>query len=107
MPVWATGTMNEMRRQAPFMPPPPTPEEMAFTNAPEILSITGSFFAAAAVIVLLRCYVRLAMLKVFGIDDYAMVVAMVCQISIITWRHSANRTDNCDRNICMLQAGNR
>jgi hypothetical protein len=65
------------KRQDAPMPPPPTPEEMAFTNAPQILAITGSFFAAAAFIFLLRVYVRLGMLKVFGIDDYVMTLAMV------------------------------
>lgn len=59
------------------MPPPPTPEEIAFDNSPAILAITGSFFAAAAVVVLLRCYVRVCMLKVFGIDDWVMMFAMV------------------------------
>ncbi|KAF2469141.1 uncharacterized protein BDR25DRAFT_229933 [Lindgomyces ingoldianus] len=54
-----------------------TPEQIAYTNAPEILSITGSFFAAAALVVLLRCYVRIVMLKVFGIDDYVMVFSMI------------------------------
>lgn len=58
-------------------PPTLTPEEMAYTNAPEILAITSTFFAAALLIVLLRCYVRIIMLKVFGIDDYVMVFAMV------------------------------
>jgi hypothetical protein len=66
-----------MKRQAPAMPPMPTPEEIAFTNAHEILAITGSFFAVAAFVFLLRCYVRLGMLRVFGIDDYVISVAMV------------------------------
>ncbi|KAF2748441.1 hypothetical protein M011DRAFT_400844 [Sporormia fimetaria CBS 119925] len=67
------------KRQA-FGPGPPptfTPEEIAFSNAPKILAITGSFFAAAASVFLLRCYVRLGMLKVFGIDDYIMALAML------------------------------
>lgn len=51
------------------------------TSAPEILSMTGSFFAAAAIVVILRCYVRISMLRVFGIDDYLMVVALVCIVS--------------------------
>lgn len=66
-------------RQAPPMPVL-TPEDFAFNNAPEILAITGSFFAAAALVVVLRCYVRIAMLKVVGIDDYIMVVAMVSDL---------------------------
>lgn len=68
-------------RQAPLGPPPITPEDLAFNNAPQILAITGTFFAIAALVVLLRCYVRVAMLKVFGIDDYIMVVAMVSELA--------------------------
>jgi hypothetical protein len=63
-------------RQAP-LPPPPTPEILAYNNAPQIVSITAVFFAMAAIVVLLRCYVRIAMLKTFGADDYVMVLAMV------------------------------
>jgi hypothetical protein len=68
------------RRQAFAMPPPLTPEEIAFDNASQILAITGTFFAAAAFVVLLRCYVRISMLKVFGIDDYVMLFAMVIKL---------------------------
>ena len=75
----APGWENMLRRQLP-MPPPLTPEELAFDNSPEILAITGSFFAAAALVVLLRCYVRITMLKVFGIDDWIMLMAMVGKI---------------------------
>ena len=48
------------------MSPSPTPVELPYNNSPEIIGITGSFFALALFIVLLRCYVRIAMLKVFG-----------------------------------------
>ncbi|KAF2875984.1 hypothetical protein BDV95DRAFT_485556 [Massariosphaeria phaeospora] len=66
-----------MKRQAPLGLPALSPEYVEYTNKSEILSITGTFFAAAALVVLLRCYVRLAMLKVFGLDDYVMVFAMI------------------------------
>ncbi|KAF2675877.1 hypothetical protein K458DRAFT_482124 [Lentithecium fluviatile CBS 122367] len=75
--TWRAGVEKAMRRQAPPGMPPLTPEYIAYTNAPEILAITGSFFAAAALIVALRCYVRIAMLKVFGLDDWIMVFAML------------------------------
>jgi hypothetical protein len=65
------------------MPAPLTPEKMAFDNSPEILAITGTFFAAAALMVLLRCYVRISMLRVFGIDDYVLLVSMVRNICLI------------------------
>ncbi|KAF1978940.1 hypothetical protein BU23DRAFT_448834, partial [Bimuria novae-zelandiae CBS 107.79] len=53
-----------------------SPEYIAYTNAHEILAITGTCFALATIVVLLRSYVRLAMLKVFGKDDYVIVLAM-------------------------------
>ncbi|KAF2186463.1 hypothetical protein K469DRAFT_630246 [Zopfia rhizophila CBS 207.26] len=77
MPVWTSGAAKLLKRQAPMGPPPLTAEQIAYTNADEILSITGSFFAAAAIVVLLRIYVRAFMLKVFGIDDWIMLFAMV------------------------------
>lgn len=78
MPVaWATGVEKTLKRQAFGTKPSLTPEYMAYSNAQRILSITGTFFTAALIIVLLRCYVRAVMLRVFGKDDYMMVVAMV------------------------------
>ncbi|OAL04682.1 hypothetical protein IQ06DRAFT_374056 [Phaeosphaeriaceae sp. SRC1lsM3a] len=68
---------NLLARQTSPMPPALTPEEIAYTNAPQILGITGSFFTLAAIVVLLRCYVRLRLLKTFGADDYVMLLAMV------------------------------
>lgn len=66
-----------VRRQSGGAFEPPSPEYVAFTNAPQILGITGVFFAFAMLSVLLRCYVRVAMMNVSGIDDYAMILAMV------------------------------
>lgn len=70
------------------LPPPPTPEILAYNNAPQIVSITAAFFALAAIVVLLRCYVRIAMLKTFGADDYVMVLAMVMPHSRFYASHS-------------------
>jgi hypothetical protein len=70
-------------RQAPPLPPPLTSDELAYTNAPQLLAITGSFFSLAALAVVLRCYVRLRLLKIFGADDYVMLLAMV-SASIMT-----------------------
>lgn len=58
---------------------PPTPEEIAFDKSSQLLAITGTFFTLAALIVILRCYVRISMLRVFGTDDYTMVLAMVSE----------------------------
>jgi hypothetical protein len=79
MPAWILESVRDeaitKRQNAVPVMPIYSPDD---TNAPEILSITGSFFAAAAIVVVFRCYVRISMLKVFGIDDYLMVVALVC-----------------------------
>lgn len=47
------------------------------TNASTILAIVGSFVGCAVLVVLLRVFVRSVMLKMFGPDDYVMVVASV------------------------------
>ena len=54
-----------------------TSEYIAFTNAPALLAQAGSVFGIAAVVVVLRVYVRVRMLNSFGKDDWAMVLAMV------------------------------
>ncbi|KAL1596353.1 hypothetical protein SLS60_008999 [Paraconiothyrium brasiliense] len=78
MPVaWATGAEKVMKRQASSVIPSLSAGFIAYTNAQRILSITGTFFTAALLIVLLRCYVRVVMLRVFGKDDYMMVVSTV------------------------------
>jgi hypothetical protein len=52
-----------------------TPEYIAFTNAPVLLTQFGSLFAVASVVVFLRCYVRAIMIKSFGKDDWLMLLA--------------------------------
>ncbi|KAF2126638.1 hypothetical protein P153DRAFT_359602 [Dothidotthia symphoricarpi CBS 119687] len=54
-----------------------TPEYIAYTNAPTLLAQTGALYAAVAVVVLLRCYVRIWMLQSFGKDDWAILFAFV------------------------------
>lgn len=79
MPAWNTGNAKLLERQDPMAGPPVFPPGyLEFNNKDQILSITSAFFAVAMFTVLIRCYVRVAMLKVFGIDDYIMVFAMVC-----------------------------
>ncbi|EKG13089.1 hypothetical protein MPH_09765 [Macrophomina phaseolina MS6] len=55
---------------------------VSFNNKAEILSITGVFCALAAVVVMLRIYVRAVMLKFVGPDDWVMFLAMA--LSIVT-----------------------
>ncbi|KAJ4371820.1 hypothetical protein N0V86_008374 [Didymella sp. IMI 355093] len=52
-----------------------TPEYIAFTNAPILLTQFGSLFAVASVVVFARCYVRWFMIKSFGKDDWLMLLA--------------------------------
>lgn len=44
----------------------------------EVKAVAATFMSVASVTVLLRCYVRLRIVKAFGWDDGAMVIAMVC-----------------------------
>ncbi|KAJ8118158.1 hypothetical protein OPT61_g815 [Boeremia exigua] len=52
-----------------------TPEYIAFSNAPVLLTQFGSLFAVTSVVVVLRCYVRAFMIKSFGKDDWLMMLA--------------------------------
>jgi hypothetical protein len=54
-----------------------TPQYIAFTNAPALLAKAGSIFGIAASIVLLRIYVRVRIVKSFGHDDWAIILAIV------------------------------
>lgn len=47
------------------------------TNAPSILGITSTLMALSFLVVGLRCYVRLSMLKSFSADDAVMIGALV------------------------------
>lgn len=53
------------------------PEVLAYNNGPVLLAQTASFFSVAALVVLGRCYTRIFMVKSFGRDDWAMLLAMV------------------------------
>ncbi|KAL2820157.1 hypothetical protein BDW59DRAFT_118375 [Aspergillus cavernicola] len=53
------------------------------TNAPRILAIVGSLTGIAALLVLLRCYVRLFVLRRFYIEDGIMVISMLCSAAVL------------------------
>lgn len=74
-------------------PPHMTPEYLAFNNKGEILSITGTFTGIALVAVLFRVYVRCVMLRVFGMDDYIIVLAMVRSFDSVCCRGESRSTD--------------
>ncbi|KAF7676811.1 hypothetical protein GT037_005023 [Alternaria burnsii] len=51
------------------------PDYIAYTNEPLLLTQTGVLFGVTAFIVVLRCYVRVVMLRCFGKDDWTMLLA--------------------------------
>lgn len=47
-------------------------------RGPELLAIDAVFMSLAIVANALRCYVRISMVKAFGLDDWLMSTATVC-----------------------------
>ncbi|PSN67569.1 hypothetical protein BS50DRAFT_492995 [Corynespora cassiicola Philippines] len=54
-----------------------TPEYIAYTNAPALRAQTVPIYVIATILVLVRSYVRLFMLKTFGKDDWTMLFALL------------------------------
>lgn len=67
------------------------PEYIAYSNAPALLAQTGALFGTAVLIVILRCYVRAKILKSFGKDDWAMLLAST--FALATFIVYANETN--------------
>jgi hypothetical protein len=57
--------------------PPASDADIAYNNASSLMMQAGTIFGIALAITLLRCYVRLGMLKSFGKDDWTIIVSMV------------------------------
>jgi hypothetical protein len=88
-----------LRRQVPLMPPPPPKQYLEENLAPRMLAVDGTIFGLAMLCVALRIYVRVALLKTFGVDgkyvslvvfqkfadlgvsDWIMMLAAVCSMS--------------------------
>ncbi|KAI9896841.1 hypothetical protein N3K66_007863 [Trichothecium roseum] len=71
---------------APMVPipgtgPPPTPEFLAETRQPAIRAVTWLSAALPTIIVLVRCYTRVVVRKVFGVDDWLIVLAVLLLLS--------------------------
>ncbi|KAF9694315.1 hypothetical protein EKO04_007413 [Ascochyta lentis] len=66
-----------LSRQAGGPPPMPprSPEYLAENLAPHLLAVTGSLFGLAMITVLMRFYVRIFMMKIFGWDDVMMTIS--------------------------------
>jgi len=57
---------------------------MAIPNrGPELIGVNIAFLAAAIIANLLRCIVRVKMVKAFGVDDWLMVGATVSDTELI------------------------
>lgn len=50
---------------------------MAENRGPQLLAVNIFFSTLAGIIVFLRCYTRIVIVKAFGTDDWIMLVAMV------------------------------
>lgn len=50
---------------------------MAENRGPELLAVNIVFCSLTGIIVLLRCYTRVFIVKAFGTDDWIMLLAMV------------------------------
>lgn len=57
--------------------PPPTQEFLDETLQPVIRGIMYTFTILAVIVVGLRCYTRLFLRRVFGLDDWVMVLTVV------------------------------
>lgn len=53
---------------------------MVDNRGPELLAVCATFVSMAFVSVVLRCYVRLRIVKAFGWDDGFMVFALVSRL---------------------------
>jgi hypothetical protein len=72
---------TSLSAKMPGTPPPPGPVDparAAESNFGRMMAINGTFHALAIISVGLRTYVRLRLVKGFGIDDAVMIAALVC-----------------------------
>jgi hypothetical protein len=67
------------RQDGPPAPPPLSPEYLSETLAPTLNAIVGTLVGICTLVFLLRVYVRTRMLRIFGPDDWLMLVAVVCK----------------------------
>jgi len=60
---------------------PPSQEYLDESNVSFILSLTGTFAVAALLVVILRMYVRIYMLRFVGFDDWTMILAALMALA--------------------------
>jgi hypothetical protein len=62
---------------------------MAIPNrGPELIGVNIAFLATAIIANLLRCFVRVRMVKAFGVDDWLMVGATVSDTEHLALLHT-------------------
>lgn len=47
-------------------------------RGPQLIAVVAVLLVFSLTAIILRCYVRISLVKAFGVDDYLMVFAMVC-----------------------------
>ncbi|KAK4154633.1 hypothetical protein C8A00DRAFT_32589 [Chaetomidium leptoderma] len=67
----------------PSAPPSFTPEYVNASNAGRIVGVVGFFHFLAFTFVSLRIYVRLFMVRAFGVDDALIIIA--CGLALMSW----------------------
>ncbi|KAF2710711.1 hypothetical protein K504DRAFT_345816, partial [Pleomassaria siparia CBS 279.74] len=69
--------------QSPPTAPTMSPEYLAWNIGPKLLAIDCTLFGLAMVIVILRFYVRIFILKIFGMDDWMMAISALLSMTCI------------------------
>jgi hypothetical protein len=60
---------------------------MPENRGPEVAGVAGLFVSLSTILILMRIYCRVAIVKCFGWDDY---LAVLAQVSIFTMRPRPN-----------------
>lgn len=47
-------------------------------RGPQLIAVIAVLLVFSLTAIVLRCYVRISLVKAFGVDDYLMIFAMVC-----------------------------
>ncbi|KAE8355042.1 hypothetical protein BDV28DRAFT_163656 [Aspergillus coremiiformis] len=71
------------RQTPPPPPPPPPPDNPSDSRAPHILAIIGSLTGLSGLLVALRCYVRLRILRKFLSEDGVIIAALLCAFGVL------------------------
>ncbi|KAF2786170.1 hypothetical protein K505DRAFT_260469, partial [Melanomma pulvis-pyrius CBS 109.77] len=74
--------MHAAVRQLPPQLPSITPEYLNYNKGPIYLAIVATLVSIALLTFLLRVYTRIKLLHFFGIDDWVMLVAVLCAVGV-------------------------